>query len=420
MTEVSERPIDVIIPTMWRSPSTTVEALSIYTRSSAVGKIVLIDNESKSRPEIPESILTRLTIIDHGHNIYVNPAWNEGASICNAKILCIANDDIVIDEPLLSIMAALDWEAHSIDIIGLDLRAKSEKTDIRKVRINKNSPLGVQFGSFGACMFMPRKNYSHIPNELKIWYGDDFLVHSNQNAFAIKPPFVHGAMSTTIRSFGPESEIHKIIREDIAWAKENLLISFDNIDRHHHSMTVQKSDPVSGTISVDLGCGVNPRNPFNANRVIGIDSQVASKDVTSCWVGFEPLPFDSSTIDFVTAFDFIEHIPRFALREKPFNPFIEAMNEIWRILKPNGVFFARTPAYPSAAAFQDPTQVNIITDQTVSYFAKRPCPDGSFIDPWGLPLGKTYGFKGEFVLVKQWWDTTHLCWKLQAIKKEAL
>jgi hypothetical protein len=95
------------------------------------------------------------------------------------------------------------------------------------------------------------------------------------------------------------------------------------------------------------------------------------------------------------------------------------MNEIWRILKPNGIFLARTPAYPSAAAFQDPTHVNIITDQTVSYFAKRPCPDGSLIDPWGLPLGKTYGFKGEFVLIKQWWDTTHLCWKMQAIKQES-
>lgn len=118
----------------------------------------------------------------------------------------------------------------------------------------------------------------------------------------------------------------------------------------------------------------------------------------------------------MTAFDFIEHLPRFAMKERPFNPFINAMNEIWRVLKANGVFFARTPAYPSAAAFQDPTHVNIITDQTVSYFARRPCLDGSLIDPWGLPLGKRYGFTGEFLLIKQWWDTTHLCWHMTALK----
>ena len=66
-----------------------------------------------------------------------------------------------------------------------------------------------------------------------------------------------------------------------------------------------------------------------------------------------------------------------------------------------GTFFARTPACPSAAAFQDPTHVNIITDQTVSYFTKRPVPDGSLIDPWGLPFGQRHGFKGELLLIKQ-------------------
>jgi len=170
------------------------------------------------------------------------------------------------------------------------------------------------------------------------------------------------------------------------------------------------------TISVDLGCGKDPKNPFNASKLIGIDCQPLNENIYQCLIGFEPLPIGDSTVDCVTAYDFIEHIPRFAIQGKPFNPFIETMNEIWRILKPNGQFFARTPAYPSAAAFQDPTHVNIITDQTVSYFAKRPCLDGSFIDEWGLPLGKQYGFVGEFLLIKQWWDTTHLCWHMHAVK----
>ena len=169
-------------------------------------------------------------------------------------------------------------------------------------------------------------------------------------------------------------------------------------------------------ISVDLGCGTNPRNPFNAGNLIGIDCYPSHDDIIECNIGFQALPFNDSSIDFVTAFDFIEHLPRFAFRDKPFNPFIDTMSEIWRILKPNAVFFAKTPAYPSAAAFQDPTHVNIITDQTVSYFAKRQCIDGALIDPWGLPLGKQYGFKGEFLLLRQWWEQPHLLWLMQATK----
>jgi SAM-dependent methyltransferase len=169
--------------------------------------------------------------------------------------------------------------------------------------------------------------------------------------------------------------------------------------------------------SVDLGCGTNPRNPFNADRLIGVDCHPPFGNVMQCDIGFEALPFNDASIDFVTAFDFIEHLPRFALREKPFNPFIDAMSEIWRILKPNAVFFAKTPAYPSAAAFQDPTHVNIITDQTVGYFAKRPCLDGTLIDPLLLPLGKQYGFKGEFLLIRQWWEGMHLCWLMRTTKE---
>jgi len=170
-------------------------------------------------------------------------------------------------------------------------------------------------------------------------------------------------------------------------------------------------------ISVDLGCGSNPRNPFNAERLIGVDCHPCNAEIIQCNIGFEALPFNDASIDFATAFDFIEHLPRFAIRERPFNPFIDTMSEIWRILKPNAIFFAKTPAYPSAAAFQDPTHVNIITDQTVSYFAKRPCLDGALIDPWGLELGKQYGFKGEFLLIRQWWEQPHLCWLMQATKE---
>lgn len=173
------------------------------------------------------------------------------------------------------------------------------------------------------------------------------------------------------------------------------------------------------SLSLDLGSGPDPRNPFNADQVIGIDPQCYAPGILNCWIGFDPIPLEDSSVDFVTAFDFIEHIPRFAIRDQPFNPFVDTMGEIWRVLKPGGRFYARTPAYPNAAAFQDPTHVNIITDQTISYFARRPSIDGTLVDPWGLPLGQRYGFKGEFLLLSQWWEATHLCWNLQCVKASA-
>ncbi len=174
---------------------------------------------------------------------------------------------------------------------------------------------------------------------------------------------------------------------------------------------------MSETIAVDLGSGPHPANPFNADRVIGIDSQAIGENVLHCWVGIETIPLENSSVDVVTAFDFLEHLPRSLWKDDEMtNPFIETMSEIWRVLKPQGIFYARTPAFPHPECFQDPTHVNIITDTTVSYFARRPQIDGSLIDPWGLELGQRYGFKGQFLLLNQQWDHSHLIWRLQAEK----
>ena len=409
--------IDIVIPTMWR-PAGVAEAIATYASCKEVSTIIVIDNDPVRGQPFPPEALNKIKVITTGENIYVNPAWNKGASLCQSRLICLANDDIFIQPELFAFIQALEWDNLGIDLIGLDASRTPTTSELKRISVNLSQPLGAQYPTFGACMFMQREAYKQIPSNLSVWFGDDFLVHSNEGIFLLATPLVRCVMSTTIKSFDASSQVHKLIRSDMRWANKNLLRKNleDSPAASEKDEKISSNSSMASTISVDLGCGETPRNPFKAARVIGLDPNCSGSNITECWVGFEPIPLDESSIDFVTAFDFIEHIPRFALKDKPFNPFIDTMSEVWRILKPGGKFYARTPAYPSAAAFQDPTHVNIITDQTVSYFAKRPCLDGSFVDPWGLPLGKRYGFTGEFVLIKQWWETTHLCWLLEAAK----
>lgn len=145
------------------------------------------------------------------------------------------------------------------------------------------------------------------------------------------------------------------------------------------------------TKHLDIGCGSNPRNPYNYDELYGIDIAEQSDvlfNYTQCNIIFNPLPFEDSSFDSVSAYDFLEHIPRTATIDKALFPFIHVMNEIHRVLKPGGVFFAITPVYPRAEAFVDPTHVNFITKQTHAYFT--------------LPkLGaKIYGFNGVFDVLR--------------------
>ena len=170
------------------------------------------------------------------------------------------------------------------------------------------------------------------------------------------------------------------------------------------------------TTSLDLGCGPSPRNHFSADIVYGVDlKQNPELNIFPADLAIDPIPFEDSFFDFVTAHDFIEHIPRlmylpekcdsFSGRLKNFfdpklvrrNSFVELMNEVWRVLKPGGKFYSHTPAYPHLEVFWDPTHVNYITEQTfLVYFDD--------VHGWGKP----YGFKGSFKVVSQEWQGPHL------------
>lgn len=153
-----------------------------------------------------------------------------------------------------------------------------------------------------------------------------------------------------------------------------------------------------GTTHVDLGAGNAPRNPFGASRLIATDMhrsftrpdgvEFVVADLTRA------LPFESNSISSFSAYDVLEHIPRWERIDGEIHfPFIELMSEIYRCLALGGIFLAVTPAFPSSEAFQDPTHVNIISKGTIRYFAAP--------EPWATLTG--YGFRGSFEVIAQTW-----------------
>lgn len=165
--------------------------------------------------------------------------------------------------------------------------------------------------------------------------------------------------------------------------------------------------PQGFSTHVDLGAGNNPRNPFRATQlqVTDFHEEVDSSNNSNfiqCDIT-KNLPFLDSTINSFSAYDVLEHIPRWErVRneqgvEQIVFPFINLMNEIHRALKPGGLLYAVTPAFPSPASFQDPTHINFITVHTKDYFTGH------------APIAKTlgYGFEGSFIEITQTWVRRH-------------
>lgn len=151
-------------------------------------------------------------------------------------------------------------------------------------------------------------------------------------------------------------------------------------------------------MSLDIGCGASANNIFLAKSAYGIDIiGNKEKNIISADLNVDKIPFADGSFDYVTAFDFIEHIPRVAVGEKTRFPFVQLMNEVARVLAVDGLFFSKTPAYPTKEAFQDPTHCNIITEDTFKmYFC------GAY------PIARMYGFEGRFELISQEWLSSWL------------
>ena len=147
------------------------------------------------------------------------------------------------------------------------------------------------------------------------------------------------------------------------------------------------------TSHLDIGCNSNPRNPFNASKLYGvdiIDLKTNQFNYHKCNLIYDALPFPDSSFESVSAYDFLQIVPRNAIiNGTGVFPFIHVMNEIYRVLKPGGIFYAITPGYQRNEAFVDPTSVNFITKKTHTYFLS--------------PKYKAhmYGFKGKFKIVRK-------------------
>ena len=154
---------------------------------------------------------------------------------------------------------------------------------------------------------------------------------------------------------------------------------------------------IQSKVHLDMGCGYHPRNPFNAQKLIGIDiisDEILKNQSKFDYLQVTPgqrLPLKDESVDSISGFDFLEHLGRGDGTSK--NQFIDFTSEAHRVLRPEGILFLVTPAFPSPAAFQDPTHVNFITVETIKYFIGANAP--------AKEMG--YGFNGSYKLVAQFW-----------------
>lgn len=119
---------------------------------------------------------------------------------------------------------------------------------------------------------------------------------------------------------------------------------------------------------LDIGCG----NRKQQDAAIGVDRHPSpSVDVVAHLE--RGLPFAGDSIDRVYAVHFLEHV----------TDLLHVMNEVHRVLKPDGVLHVMVPNAQCVNAIADPTHRRFFNRQTFKFFC-RPYPDLRLYRPLGV------------------------------------
>ena len=193
----------VVIPTMWRSNKIR-EMLPKYQSCELIKEIIIIDNNPQNKMSFESD--DKIIYHTEGENIFVNPAWNIGYSYSNHELVLV-NDDILIED-VESILKTI--QESDFDIVGVQMGPKNDLMGIKEI---KHFPMN-HYGSF-----LYVKNYVYIPEQIKIWFGDNILFSNNEKKGLLTNCGITSNESKTVNEFRFEVT-DNILKRDTQLYKE--------------------------------------------------------------------------------------------------------------------------------------------------------------------------------------------------------
>lgn len=179
--------ISVIIPTMWKSQGLKERLMNI-SAIETVGEIILIDN-SETPPELD---IVGLNHIKNYKNIYVNPAWNLGVELAKFDKLCFMNDDVDFDlrvfktiQPAITedkgMIGLAEYHGYGVwqDEGGCDRTRPDYRRGHRGYTLKLFEVKERRRPGYGCLWFIHKNSYTPIPDDIKIWYGDDWIYYKS-------------------------------------------------------------------------------------------------------------------------------------------------------------------------------------------------------------------------------------------------
>jgi glycosyltransferase involved in cell wall biosynthesis len=189
----------VVIPTIWSIPNYTLQLVKNLIDSDLIDDIVIIDNAKHLYMHRNEYAHPKVSRIAMDENIFVNPSWNLGVSLSKNENIIICNDDVVIEpDEMLNLLLE---ESENWDAVGLG-KDSYEESEFDKITL---TDVTERTYGWGCLMAVKKSKWINIPESIKIFYGDDFILKVYDKIKNINTPYkIDTEMSSSSSKFQSE------------------------------------------------------------------------------------------------------------------------------------------------------------------------------------------------------------------------
>lgn len=220
--------MDLIIPTLWLCDRFAT-TLAAYLQMDAIGQVVVVDNNPLDRPATMNSLVghQRLLLLEQTENIYVNAAWNLGIRSLQQPtgLVGVLNDDIALPEQVFQAIKDRSWKTW--DVLGL-LRQQPSRTSeltIKPLPYTSQLSIGHQYPGFGSALFFERTIYTPVPDRLRIWFGDDWILRHSTAVYGLFSPAITVEQHVSMKAMKKNSNFRAILESDKQAAQQLLSLA---------------------------------------------------------------------------------------------------------------------------------------------------------------------------------------------------
>lgn len=378
--------LSIIIP-VFNQHDMTMDCINAIRENTQDCEIIIVDNGSDPPFKAPFGGFTEIRTIRNEKNEGFPKAINQGIREAKGDVIILLNNDVIVtpewSEKLIvalqdfAIVGPVTNYAAGLQRVEIETYESIEELNKAAGYWAENCGDDIQEVNFiiGFCMAFRKSLFDEIGLfDESMWpcSGEevDFCLRAREKGHRIgivTGCYIHHEGSRTFQDLHE----HKVIDYLDVCKKtdEHLEEKWGNDFWARQSIN---SSPLVKGLCLNLGCGYR-----QYEGCVNIDIREETKPDLVCDV-MQGLPYADNSVDQIRADDFLEHLP--------IGKVVPVMEEIWRVLKPGGIFESSTPSTDGRGAFQDPTHCSFWNQNSWLYYS----------DPAYRNL---YGIKADFEIV---------------------